>query len=147
MSTLLLCKEMHAIFFGSSCGSIRMYLWPFDFSLKTQDVLEIPVAQGSISRLVITSDQKVLISGSEDGSIYFVQIREFIDGHEVNQQFVQINTQEIQAKVIPDSIYSLNQLTMTCKLDQETLKDQIKELEFRIQNIYHDNEDEKEDAQ
>lgn len=44
MTTLLLKKDMHAIFFGSSGGSIRMYLWPFDFSLKTQDILEIPIA-------------------------------------------------------------------------------------------------------
>jgi len=34
---------MKVVLLGTKMGSVRMYLWPFDMSLKVQDYFEIGV--------------------------------------------------------------------------------------------------------
>lgn len=47
---------MNVILFGTNLGTIRMYLWPFDLSLKAQEFLEIPIHQGEVRCLNISRD-------------------------------------------------------------------------------------------
>ncbi|KRX09401.1 WD40-repeat-containing domain [Pseudocohnilembus persalinus] len=182
--------DVNVILFGTNAGGIRMYLWPFDFSLNIQEYSEIAVHQNSVTNLRPTVDQNFLISGSNDGSIYISKMREFIDGHEIqfNQKYFQqqlIEEEQLKQQEIErlknketttksyiivqnqiekernlhkgleknaknkkkrrnlENIYYLNKVAMNCFTSEEFLTDQIKELEFRIQNLVHDIEEEK----
>ncbi|EAR91430.2 WD repeat protein, putative (macronuclear) [Tetrahymena thermophila SB210] len=77
-------KEMSIVLFGTNLGTVRMYLWPFDISLKAQEFLEIPIHQGEVRCLNISRDFLYMCSGSIDGDIYFTKMREYQDGLEVS---------------------------------------------------------------
>ncbi|KAL4489496.1 hypothetical protein ABPG72_002792 [Tetrahymena utriculariae] len=138
-TTILLVKELGVILFGTSAGSIRTYLWPFDISIKQQEYFEITLHQTAISSMQITKDLNYLITGSENGSIYFLKLRQFSNGNEV-----EISFGVEDAKFQVGSIYCINQLCLSSTSSQENKKDLIKELEFRISNLKTDQEDEKE---
>ena len=48
------------------------------------DFIEFPIHSAAISSLAITSDHQFLMSGAEDGSIYFSRLLEYVEGGEVN---------------------------------------------------------------
>lgn len=75
---------MKVVLLGTKMGSVRMYLWPFDMSLKVQDYFEIGVHQAEVKCLALTSDYQYLASGSSEGDIFFMKIQEFQDGNEVS---------------------------------------------------------------
>ncbi|EGR28381.1 WD repeat protein [Ichthyophthirius multifiliis] len=146
-TSIHISKRFDTIIFGTSEGSIRIYLWPFwTFKAKSMDYLEIPIHQCTITSIKISQDYQYLITCSEDSSIFFSKIREFVEGEDVtvtdffNQQ--KENNYEALEKVT--LAYSLNNLCLCSKIAQEQKKESIKELEFRLQNYKSDIDDEKE---
>jgi WD40 repeat protein len=105
LTRLLIIKKLRVALFGTTTGGVRMYLWPFDFTLKNQEFSETPVHQGKITALSVTPDLNYLITGSDDGSVYFLKMKEFVDGHEQAARNMSIG--------IEAQYYCLNSLTMT----------------------------------
>lgn len=48
------------------------------------DFIEFPIHSAPISSLAITNDNQFLMSGSDDGSVYFSRLLEYVEGGEVN---------------------------------------------------------------
>jgi hypothetical protein len=62
-----------------------VYIWPFtNLNVSYLDFIEFPIHSAPISALAITSDEQFLMSGAEDGSIYFSRLLEYVEGGEVN---------------------------------------------------------------
>lgn len=80
---MLLVKELNVIFFGTSAGSVRFYQWPFDISIKIQEFFELTLHQTPISSMSITKDMNYLITGSENGSLYYLKLRQYSNGNEL----------------------------------------------------------------
>ncbi|KAL4462030.1 hypothetical protein ABPG74_000875 [Tetrahymena malaccensis] len=145
-------KRFEVIIFGTSEGSVRIYLWPFwTFQSKMMEYLEIPIHQCSITSIKVSSDYQYLITASEDNSIFFSKIREYVEGEDVTAADLlsQMNPAKEQNNYYQNidkitSAYSLNTLCLCSRFSQETKKESIKELEFRLQNYKSDIEDEKE---
>ena len=63
-----------------------MYLWPFLRSGMGKDnyeFYELTVHQEAITTIRVSYDDEYLITGSADGSIYFLRLRELVDGEDV----------------------------------------------------------------
>ena len=43
LTKLMLVKELKVLLVGTTTGAIRMYLWPFDLTLKVQEFSDTPV--------------------------------------------------------------------------------------------------------
>jgi hypothetical protein len=72
--------EMKAIFFLTSLGSIRVYLWPFtDLLVAHQSHLEIAVHQGQGSALLV-SRGGLAITGGIDASVMCAAIEMYERG-------------------------------------------------------------------
>ncbi|EGR28053.1 WD repeat protein [Ichthyophthirius multifiliis] len=139
VTSALLINDYQCIVFGMNTGSLRIYLWPLDIQTKHLEYFEIPLHQTNVISLQSTPDLGFLVSAGDDGSFYVTKIREFQNGKEIEvlQAFE-------DTKFSVGSVYCLNSLCLTSNIIEENKKDIIKELEFRIQNLKTDQEDEKE---
>ena len=134
----VLPAECGVIIFGTTRGSIRIYLWPWDpMDTQAPDNYEIGLSTGSITFITHSYDLSFLFVGAEDGSLYFLRMQEIQAGIEVENLY----DNRRQADVL--NYYYLNEMSMSSKLHQEMKKDMIKELQFRIDNQKSDIDDEK----
>lgn len=138
-TSVLICKKMNVILFGTSAGSIRVYLWPiYDFSLTTLEFIEFPIHQGSLNNIKISPDFQYLITSSEDSSIFLSRIREFADGHDVSalDMLSAMNNKqknkEFMGKV--SNAFSLNSICLTSKSSHDVRK--LNNLKFFKKLIY-----------
>ncbi|EGR28426.1 WD repeat protein [Ichthyophthirius multifiliis] len=85
-------NQLKSMFLGLSGGQIRHYLWPLDedmmkyeildknsgkVKLLQPDYIEIQVHQFAVSSLIISADNKMLISGDEGGCLWILSIKDF----------------------------------------------------------------------
>jgi WD40 repeat protein len=137
-------RYLDCLFFGTSQGSVRAYLWPFtNYQLKQQEFVEMALHQGPVTLIRLSPDLNYMMSGSEDGTIYVCSVKEFRDGSEYTATDMMSKDLERNNFSIAN-LYCFNQLTFVSRANQENKKDQIKELEFRISNLKTDIDDEKE---
>jgi len=123
-TSVLICKKMNVIFFGTNVGSVRVYLWPiYDFSSQTLEFIEFPIHQGPLTNMKISADFQYLISSSEDSSIFLSKIREYADGHDVSalDMLTAMNNKpknkEFMGKVT--NAFSLNTICLTSKTSHD----------------------------
>ena len=70
---------------GTSNGKIRAHQWPFTDSMKfTKQFTEIHLHSTAITELKVTPDYSMLISGSEDGTIFISRLTAVSEGIPVN---------------------------------------------------------------
>lgn len=63
---------------------MRIYLWPFwTNQSKLMEYLEIPIHQTTITSIKVSNDFQYLITASEDNTIFFSKIREFVEGEDI----------------------------------------------------------------
>ena len=75
----------NVLFLGTNSGSVRVYIWPFtNLNVSYLDFIEFPIHSAPVSALAITNDNQFLMSGAEDGSVYFSRLLEYVEGGEVN---------------------------------------------------------------
>lgn len=149
-TSILISHRMQAIFFGTNIGSIRVYLWPFtEMNKDNIEYIEFPVHQGPVIGLQFTHDLSSIVSCSKDGSIYVLKIRQFADGSDISVSTYDLiaslssgKKRESVGKIV--NAYLLNSLILVDRTIMENKKEQIKELEFKIQNAKSNIEDEKE---
>lgn len=80
--------EIDIIIFGTSKGSIRVYLWPWDpMDTQAPDHYEIALSSGSINCITHSFDFSYLFVGSEDGGLYFIQMQEVQGNVEVENLY------------------------------------------------------------
>lgn len=97
----------------------------------------------------MSHDYTTLITGSEDGTIYLMKLKEYVDGSD-NTGIDLMNVgnaaggkkKDLMGKFV--NSYLLNTLTLIGKVGFVAKRDQIKELEYKIQNAKSDVDDEKE---
>ena len=123
-TSVLICKKMNVIFFGTNVGSIRVYLWPiYDFNAVTLEFIEFPIHQGALTNLKVSADFLYLITSSEDSSIFLSKIREYADGHDVSalDMLTAMNNKqknkEFMGKVT--NAFSLNAICLTSKTSHD----------------------------
>ena len=153
-TTMLICWHYKVILFGNpsfilyirltivqgtSQGSIRVHLWPLtDFKRNFSEFVEFPVHQSAITSMAFTADMRYLITAAEDGSIFFNKVKELDEG--VSSLLMEgLRTESEQAFL--DRTYQLNRICLTSKVKDDIKVDQIKELQFKIQNIKSDTDD------
>ena len=92
----------------------------------------------------MTHDNSTLISASEDGSIFLLKLKEYVEGNEATNYDVLNNLNANKRKDLMGKFvnaYLLNSLSLVGRSNMEGKRDQIKELEFKIQNAKSDMED------
>lgn len=57
------------LFVGTEVGTVRVYPWPLPEE-GAQRLLELPVHDGPVTHLTMSPDQKYLLSGADDGSVF-----------------------------------------------------------------------------
>ncbi len=77
---------------GTDQGTIRMYLWPFDPLVKEPEFFEVSVHQEAVVQLKITYDMCFLLSGGADGSMYVLSLQEIINGIEVTNAIMMMQS-------------------------------------------------------
>ncbi|CAD8184741.1 unnamed protein product [Paramecium pentaurelia] len=141
-SAICISHRYNAIFFGTTQGSIRVYSYPFyHFNPKMMESIEIPVHQLAVTAIKVSPDNSYLISSSIDGSIFFSKIKQFINGEEITQLDL-ITRGDIENKIT--NTFALNSLCLCSTTAQEIRQEQLKELEYRLQNFKSDIDDAKE---
>jgi len=64
-----ICKKLKIICFGTSIGSVRVYLWPFLSQHKDQlEYIDVAIHQSPTNLIRITYDFEYIVSASLDGS-------------------------------------------------------------------------------
>ena len=82
-TSILISKKQQVIFFGTNIGSVRLFLWPLtEFQKDNIEYIEFPIHQSAVVSLKLTHDNSTLITASEDGSIFLLKVKEYIDGSE-----------------------------------------------------------------
>lgn len=119
-TSVLICKKMNVIFFGTNAGSIRVYLWPiYDFTTTTLEFIEFPIHQGNLNNIKISPDYQYLITSSEDSSIFLSRIREYADGHDVSalDMLTAMNNKQKNKEFLGKvtNAFSLNAICLTSK--------------------------------
>lgn len=85
ITKILVCNELGTIFMGTSLGKIRCHQWPFTDGLKfSKSFTEIQLHNKAITQMKVTHDLSMLVSGSEDGSVFITKINAHSDGIVVN---------------------------------------------------------------
>jgi WD40 repeat protein len=147
-TAVLISKRQQAIFFGTSHGSVRVFLWPVtEFQKDNIEYIEFPIHQSAVVSLKLTHDNSTLITASEDGSIFLLKLKEYIEGNETTNYDIlnSLNAnrrKDVMGKFV--NAYLLNPYSLVGRPNMEGKRDQIKELEFKIQNAKSDIEDIKE---
>ena len=118
--SVMICKKMNVIFFGTNAGSIRVYLWPiYDHTLTMLEFIEFPIHQGPLTNLKVSADFQYLITSSEDSSIFLSKIREYADGHDVSalDMLTTMNNKQKNKDFIGKvtNAFSLNAICLTSK--------------------------------
>ncbi|CAD8104965.1 unnamed protein product [Paramecium primaurelia] len=138
-------RFLDLIAFGTNCGKVRLYLWPFTQFKNDQEMLEFQLHQGPITQIRMSSDQQFLITGAEDGSIQICKVKEWYDGKDMTPQETQKGQRVNSKGLLVSNLYSFSILAFVSKNSIEMKKDLIKELDFRISNQKSDQEDQKQD--
>ncbi|EGR27724.1 hypothetical protein IMG5_190190 [Ichthyophthirius multifiliis] len=120
-------RSLNVIVFGTTQGSIRIYLWPFDINLKAQEFLEIAVHQEEVTSIEICRNYEFLFSGSKDGSLYFLKMKQYMYGQEINimkekriKRIQKLNNQ-FQNNIENNSFVSLKREESQDKKNQENV--------------------------
>lgn len=123
-TSVMICKKMNVIFFGTNAGSIRVYLWPiYDVNSASLEFIEFPIHQGNLTNMKITADFQYLITSSEDSSIFMSKIREYADGHDVSalDMLTAMNNKQknkdFMGKI--SNAFSLNAICLTSKTSHD----------------------------
>ena len=83
-TSVLISKKLKVAIFGTSTGSVRVYLWPFCYTQKENvQYIDVTIHQGPCVQLRVTYDNLYLISASLDGSIFFSKIKEVENGEDL----------------------------------------------------------------
>ncbi|KRX00028.1 WD40-repeat-containing domain [Pseudocohnilembus persalinus] len=128
------------IIFGTDVGSVRIFFWPFfQRSVKQIEFIEVPIHQNVVSSIQITPDDKYMITASQDNSIFISKLICYWEGDEQEISNYQDNYSDEQI-----IFYLLQDIGISSKIANESLSEQIKELQYRVQNFTTDIEDEKE---
>jgi hypothetical protein len=130
-------SRYNVLFLGTNSGSVRVYTWPFtNLNVSYLDFIEFPIHSAPVSSLAITNDNQFLMSGAEDGSVYFSRLLEYVEGGEVNS---------VDAfKEGGSSDFILNNIILTSKISIENKHSLTKELIFKIESLKSEIDDHKE---
>lgn len=143
-TAVLISRRHSAIFFGTNLGSIRAFLWPFtEFTKDGLEYIEFPVHQSAVTSIKISHDATTLITGGEDGSIFLLKIKEFLDGQDATSYDVlnAISTtkkRDLMGKYI--NTYLLNNLALVGRANMDVkhlmiLCKEFREKETRSRNL------------
>lgn len=143
---ILISQRYGCAFLGTSEGSIKCVLWPIqDLSTQILESIEFPIHQQPVSSLRLTADNQQLISGSEDGSIFVTRIKEWVNGVDMisadSNESAQRFGEGAGSKMA--KVYLMNNYSLVSKTGNDVKKELTKELEYKIQNLKSDIEDEK----
>jgi len=122
-TAVVISKKHQAIFFGTNLGSVRAFLWPFtEFTKDALEYIEFPIHQSAVTTIKISHDYTTLITGGEDGSIFFLKIKEFVDGadatsYDVLNAISSTKKREMVGKFI--NTYLLNNLALVGKSNMD----------------------------
>ena len=84
-TSVFIHKKLQVIFFGTSIGSVRVYLWPFYEYIKDNlEYVEFPVHQSAVISMKVTCDYSNLVTASLDGSIYILRVKKFVNGTDIS---------------------------------------------------------------
>eukprot|EP00743_Colponemidia_sp_Colp-15_P006329 GILK01006809.1.p1 GENE.GILK01006809.1~~GILK01006809.1.p1 ORF type:complete len:1618 (-),score=349.73 GILK01006809.1:108-4961(-) len=91
-TALCLSKLHNALFVGTSKGSVRVYLWPLDFT----EYAEFPIHIAPITSIKMASDGSVLFTASADGSLFALEITGVANGEEFSLAVIDESKQNAQ---------------------------------------------------
>jgi len=125
-TSILISKRQQAIYFGTSNGSVRVFLWPLtEFQKDNIEYIEFPIHQSAVISLKLTHDNSTLISASEDGSIFLLKLKEYVEGNETTSYDVLNNLNANRRKDLMGKFvnaYMLNSLSMVGRSNMEVKK-------------------------
>ena len=103
------------LFAGTEAGTVRVYPWPLPKE-GAQRLFELPVHDGPVTHLCVSPDQKFLLTGSHDGSVFCFSI---------DRDFAQVDYKH----------YFNNDTTMLLKEDLNEMNTSLKTLEYKIEEV------------
>ena len=146
--SVVICKKLKVICFGTSAGSVRVYLWPFtSTNRELLEYIEVSIHQEPLTHLKFTFDLEYLVSGSSDGSIMFSKVKEFVNGSDIsNVDFMAVLSHQKDPDLLGkiSNTFNFSEFSLLSTLTQETRRENIKALDFKIQNTKSDIEEQKE---
>ncbi len=122
-TSIYINKRQQTIFFGTSNGSVRVFLWPLtEFQKDNIEYIEFPIHQLPVVSLKATHDYSTLVTASEDGSIFLLKLKEYVEGSEATS-FEILNSlnatkrKDLMGKYV--NAYMLNSFSLVGKPNME----------------------------
>lgn len=79
ITNLLICRKIKVLFAGTSKGLILMFTWPLVVTKEKIEYIITPLHQQAINKILISPKNDVLITASNDSTIFVSKIYSFLD--------------------------------------------------------------------
>lgn len=146
--SVCISKKLKVICFGTSIGSVRVFLWPFTKQNKDDlEYIDVAIHQSPTNVLKITYDFEYLVSASLDGSLVFSKIKEFVNGEDVSTvDFLQALSHQKDNDLLGriSNTFNFSEFCLLSTNDQDMRKEKMKTLDFKIQNTKSEIDEQKE---
>lgn len=138
-TSLLISKRFKVCFIGCNDGSLKIFLWPFiKIGGSKFEYMHIAVHQEKITDIRIGYNEEHLITASEDGSVFFLGIKEIAKGKDITVGDILTTINEKDegnqnlAKI--SNTFNMNEFAMLSSKMEKTMQEKITTLDRDIQN-------------
>lgn len=146
--SVCISKAKKVIIFGTTSGSVSIFLWPFLSSAKDKlPQIGVAIHQGPTTHVQITYDFEYLVTASMDGSLVFSKIKEFVNGEDVSTvNFLEVLSHQKDNDLLGrvSNTFNFSEFCLLSTNDQDQRKEKIKTLDFKIQNTKSEIDEQKE---
>lgn len=169
ITSLLIEKGFRTLFAGTEEGNILVFIWPLQMKNNQLQYFTFSLHQKMVTKMLITADKQYFVSASEDCSIYMCQIKYYDesisvredklesqldylnsqseDDHENHNPFPNVDgdATDLQIKELKsEQVLRISHFSLVSSEQMGRLKGEIKDLDFHIQNIKNETEDQNE---
>ena len=169
ISYLLIDKSHKVLYAGTTDGCVLIYLWPLVMTRQHVECFRIPLHASAVRKITVTCSERELVTASDDCSIYFNRILYYDESLRVNTEeikdtlqatethshsfddegkdglnfldLIDINKRNEVADRTSKFQLKIQDFSFVSGESMRRLKSKIKDLDFNIQNIKNEIED------
>ena len=173
INCLLICRVLKVLFAGCSNGSVQMFIWPLCQNKGIIESITTLLHQLPVTKLMINGDRSVLTSCSEDATVFVSKIHSFADNFvedKNEEQTKKLNSKDKESPLIDEHladdnvlifdgnglddgdelerdemrVFKFSELVITSSYADKRKQEILKDLDFQIQNLKNEIEEQKE---